>query len=332
MHYDVFNGDADGIFSLIQLQCERAQNEQVKNEKTKKTGKNTKLITGVKRDIALLKQVRAENGDSFCVLDISLDKNKEALLNILQKKVDVLYIDHHFSGDIPKHIGLETHINQAPNVCTSLLVNGLLKGKYPLWAIAGAFGDNLKDSAIALAKSIALTTNKTEQLEKLGRYVNYNGYGTSLEDLHFNPEALYKNLLAYQSPLDFIADTKEYQKLEQGYWEDMHKAKKMAAEYETRHTSLFILPNEKWARRVNGVFGNALANQFTHKAHAILTEKDSQHYQVSVRAPLNNKQGADQLCRQFESGGGRAAAAGINELPKENLENFLKAFNSVYSG
>jgi hypothetical protein len=48
-------------------------------------------------------------------------------------------------------------------------------------------------------------------------------------------------------------------------------------------------------------------------------------FTVSVRAPLQAPHGADTLCRQFETGGGRAAAAGINRLPASRLEEFITA-------
>ena len=51
---------------------------------------------------------------------------------------------------------------------------------------------------------------------------------------------------------------------------------------------------------------------------------------VSVRAPLNNKKGADQICRQFPTGGGRAAAAGINNLAASDLAKFTDVFSSFY--
>ena len=38
------------------------------------------LVTGVKRAIQLLQRVRAQAGDSVTVLDISLDRNRAALL------------------------------------------------------------------------------------------------------------------------------------------------------------------------------------------------------------------------------------------------------------
>ena len=158
MNYDVFNGDADGIFSLIQLRL----NEPRKAE----------LITGVKRDIKLLSKVMATSGDEITVLDVSMDKNKDALNTALRNNAKVFYVDHHYSGDLPKHKNLKALINEAPDVCTSLLVNGYLKGQYADWAIAGAFGDNLKVSALTLAKTTNLKADDLQALEKLGIYVN----------------------------------------------------------------------------------------------------------------------------------------------------------------
>jgi len=81
---------------------------------------------------------------------------------------------------------------------------------------------------------------------------------------------------------------------------------------------------------VSGVFGNELANRAPNKAHAVLTLNTDSSYLVSLRAPLNNKQGAGDLCVQFETGGGRAAAAGINQLPPEKLGNFIEIVSKYY--
>ena len=94
---------------------------------------------------------------------------------------------------------------------------------------------------------------------------------------------------------------------------------------------MFILPNTAWARRVSGVFSNDLCNKFDSRAHAVLIENNDGGYLVSVRAPLSNKQGASNLCGQFPTGGGRAAAAGINDLPTESLNEFLDKFKLAYN-
>jgi hypothetical protein len=91
-----------------------------------------------------------------------------------------------------------------------------------------------------------------------------------------------------------------------------------------------MLPDVAWSRRISGVFGNELANQFPNRAHAVLTLNRQGGYLISVRAPLNNRTGADELCSSFATGGGRKSAAGINHLPKEQLEYFIQCFAEKY--
>ena len=81
---------------------------------------------------------------------------------------------------------------------------------------------------------------------------------------------------------------------------------------------------------MQGVFANQVVSGNPQRAHALLVRKADGHV-VSVRAPQFNLQGADTLCRAFASGGGRAAAAGINHLPLADGARFLDAFRSAYS-
>jgi len=67
MHIDIFNGDADGICALHQC---RLQTRQVES----------RLITGVKRDIRLLKQVENVQECTIDVFDVSLDSNRTFLI------------------------------------------------------------------------------------------------------------------------------------------------------------------------------------------------------------------------------------------------------------
>lgn len=313
---DVFNGDADGICALHQL---RLANPVAST-----------LVTGVKRDISLLKQVKAGKGDYVTVLDISLDKNRDDLVRILQAGAEAIYFDHHFAGEIPDVSSLEVHINTDANVCTSLLVNGYLKNKYLPWAVVAAYGDNLFASAEQAAKPLKLSTEQLEQLKLLGTCINYNGYGSSLDDLIYTPEALYKLIKPYENPFDFINKEAGYQKLLKGYQQDVQQAESLEPRYKDDSHAMFILPDEKWARRVSGVYANDLAQQNPNRAHAMLTELDDGGYLVSVRAPMSNKTGADDLCRQFPTGGGRKAAAGINHLPADQYDAFLTAFRHAF--
>lgn len=317
--YDVFNGDADGLCSLVQLR------QAEPREAT--------LVTGVKRDIDLLRKVEAAAGDQVTVLDVSMDKNSADLQRLLGAGAEVFYADHHFAGDIPESPRLTALINTAADVCTALIVNGHLKGRFAGWAVVGAFGDNLRKSAQALAKQLDVNAAQLEQLEQLGIYMNYNGYGSSLDDLIFTPENLYRQIAPFADPLDFIAGNAEaFGRLENGYREDMAAAAALQPLRAETHAAAFMLPNEAWARRVSGVYSNELANDNPDRAHAVLTEKANGNYLISVRAPINNKTGADELCRSFPTGGGRAAAAGVNDLPADQLEAFLQALSDFYRG
>ncbi len=74
-----------------------------------------------------------------------------------------------------------------------------------MWAIVAAFGDNLRRSAYALAEDADLTEPQADKLALLGGCLNYNGYGDSLEDLHFHPAKLYQAMEPYADPFVFIA-------------------------------------------------------------------------------------------------------------------------------
>jgi len=317
-YIDVFNGDADGLCALHQLRLANPVDAE--------------LVTGVKRDISLVKRLKAEAGDQVTVLDISLDKNRDAVLDVLAAGASVFYVDHHFAGEIPESEQLTALINMDANVCTSLLVNAHLKGAYLPWAVTAAFGDNLFDSARAAAVPLAFSDEQLQSLEHLGTLLNYNGYGTSLDDLFYHPDALYKAMQPFESPFDFIAQSEAYQVLADGYASDMAKAEVLPMASEDAATAVLMLPDEAWTRRVSGVYGNALARDFPSRAHALATVMDNGNYRISVRAPLTNKTGADELCMMFPTGGGRKAAAGINDLPKDQLDDFIAAFKKKYGG
>ncbi|WP_114324677.1 DHH family phosphoesterase [Candidatus Colwellia aromaticivorans] len=322
MHYDVFNGDADGIIALLQLRL--SQKEQQPSEST--------LITGVKRDISLLKEVDVNIATSVTVLDISLEKNTDALIQLLEKEVNVFYVDHHRTGDIPQSKQLVSLLDTDANTCTSLLVNNHLGGEFATWAIAAAFGDNMQTSAETLAEQNNLTLAQQSLLKELGVYINYNGYGRSVDDLHFHPGDLFHKLLKYEDPFDLINEQGSvFSQLKDAYLADMNKAKNADVLVENANFKAVQLADEAWARRVSGVFGNDLANASPNKAHAVLTLNADNSYTVSLRAPLSNKQGAGELCASFPTGGGRAAAAGINALPQEMLSDFFDSVSKYYA-
>ncbi|MDR3390204.1 MAG: acetyltransferase [Sulfuriferula sp.] len=315
---DVFNGDADGLCALQQLRLSQPV--------------DSRLITGVKRDIDLLKQVDAEPDDIVTVLDVSLDKNREPLLNLLDRGLQVNYFDHHFAGEIPSYPNLHSHIDLSADTCTSALVNNFLNGQFSIWAVVGAYGDNLAAVAERIAMPLALADDKLALLRELGECLNYNGYGETLDDLYFHPDNLSIRMRAYADPFEFMQNDPAFATLRAGYADDMAKAELLQPTRQTAGGAVFFLPDAVWSRRVSGVYSNALASNHPNRAHAILSHNSTGGYTVSVRAPMVNKTGADTLCRQFPSGGGRKGAAGINNLQEDMLPLFFEQFDLAYPG
>ncbi|WP_220721005.1 DHH family phosphoesterase [Agarivorans litoreus] len=317
-HIDIFNGDADGIISLIQLRLTEP--------------KDSILLTGVKRENQLMNSFEFRAGDQVTVLDISMEKNQLGLKQALDVGASVHYIDHHRPGQIPLHPNLHANINTDADVCTALLVDKALAGRHHCWAIAAAYGDNLIAQADALCEQAQLSEQQSEQLKELGTLINYNGYGATLSDLHLEPSVLFKQLVAYTSPFDVIADSQSaYHQLKNAYQHDMALANKVKTHYQSAVVKVTVLPNCSWARRISGVFGNQQANLHPSLAHLVLTSIASGIAVVSLRAPLNKKYGAGDICAQYETGGGRASAAGINQFNTANLQQLISDIENFYS-
>lgn len=322
MHIDVFNGDADGIFSLIQLRKEQpvAATKQL-------------LITGVKRDISLVKKLteqQALNAD-ITVLDISFDKNNIALAQVLQLANSVFYCDHHQAETLFGHPKLITVIDTSPAVCTALLINQHLNNAQPLWAVAAAFGDGLDKPATALAQQLGLNAEQQAQLKQLGMLVNYNGYGACEADLHFAPAALYQQLIAYDSPFAVIADDQSpFAALKAGYDADLAQARACKPLGDSAAVLAVQLDNAPWAARISGSYGNILAAENPAKAVVIASSNADGSLTISLRAPKNNPRGAADICSRFPTGGGREGAAGINTLDPSQLSRFIDCVAGFY--
>lgn len=315
-HFDVFNGDADGICALHQLRLA--------------TPREGTLITGVKRDIALLERVNACAGDSVTVLDVSIDVNRVALLALLECGVSIQYFDHHGSGEVPAHPGLQAVIDTTPNTCTGLIVDRWLGGAYGLWAVVAAFGDNLAQAARKRAQPLALKAAQISALQELGECLNYNAYGDSEADLIMHPAVLYGRVHRHAYPFSFIDAEPVLQTLREARRHDLDRAQQIKPYAWLPQGKISILPDAAWSRRVRGAYGNFLATRYPDRAHAILTPNARGGYTVSVRAPLAILRGADRLCRKFPEGGGRPAAAGINHLPHDKLPAFIHAFEQAW--
>ena len=318
-YVDIFNGDADGLIARHQYRLAfPVSNGQLR------------LITGVKRDIALVGQLDASLVDEVTVFDISYDQNAAAVEHLLAQGVHVRYFDHHRADKLKMHALLDAHIDLSPTTCTSLLVDQFLGGAYRAWAITAAFGDNLITVATQLACEQALSAAEAAALRELGECLNYNAYGEREEDLYFRPAELAARLAPYANPLAFMQADNAFATLKRGVIEDLQRAIAVAPHYVSTACAIFILPDAAWARRVSGAFANRVAEAHPARAHAILTQKQAGDFTVSIRAPVAAAHSADRVALAFVGGGGRASAAGINQLASDEIATLIVKMDAAF--
>jgi hypothetical protein len=234
----------------------------------------------------------------------------------------VRYFDHHFAGDIPRHPLLETHIDTSATTCTSLIVDRHLQGRHRAWAVVAAFGDNLRAQAYSAVSDLGLATAEVEILRELGECLNYNAYGATVADLHFDPAELYLRMRPFADPLAFRAQSPEIEVLRRASMDDLQQALALRIENIGNSAVMVTLPDAAWSRRIAGTFANALARRHGDRIVALLL-RDGAGYQVSLRAPEHAGAAMHALARQFESGGGRARSAGIQFLPEHDVARLL---------
>ncbi len=315
-NYDVFNGDTDGIFARHQLRLALPL--------------DTVNISGVKRDVNLLRHVDPVEGDLVTVLDISHAKNRKDVLRILESGAKVEYFDHHDPSELINHPNIVYHIDTDPHMTTGRIVDTHVNGKNHIWAIATAFGDNHFDLAYKLALDEGLNEKQTELLKEIGLAINYNSYGKTEDDLFAAPLAVSDMLEDCGADVFAIANHDIFSVLVTNFRSDMSTASCQEPFSIHDRGVIYKFPDEEWSHRIMGTFGNHLVNSNKDLACAIAVTNSDGTYRISVRSSLKNPYGAGNLCKIF-GGGGREKAGGINNLVKEDLDKFKNEFGKVFS-
>ena len=286
MLWFAYNGDADGICSMVQWGLVH--------------GIDGHRVTGVKRDIELLKRVHPKSDDEIIVMDISLARNHSRAQELISDGFEISWFDHHLEGEPIE--GLNSSIDTSSNVCTATIVQKHLEIESD-WAQVALHGDGL-----------SIHSSKPE-FKELGELLNYNGYGADLSDLHFHPDELMQLCLQARTPQNFILSP-AFEKLKQGFESDIKQAENIEM-----IDGYYLLPNEAWARRVVGVMAHRI-NENSEGPHVIAIDK-GETLQISLRG----RNGIGDLCAMF-GGGGRATAGGIDALPKSEITALM---NEVFS-
>ena len=333
IRYDVCNGDADGLCATLQWRLFEPA--------------DTTLVTGLKREIELLQRVPLP-ADEIAVFDIAIARNRAALLRLLEGGARVRYFDHHAVGEGIAHPGLTLHVDLSPDVCSSLLVARATDEMFGLWAVVGAFGDNLGGQARALGERLGLEPAQIDTLRRLGELINYNAYGETRADVLLPPERMFGRMLDWVDPLLMGGGDPLIDQLEAQRREDLHAAHG-AVRWSAPGAAVYELPDLPASRRVAGTLANTLARQDPQRAIAVLLPMTrasaddpaadtanaggvaQRFWRVSVRAPLVAPGGAAELCASF-GGSGRAGAGGIDALPDALVDAFVAAFAAATWG
>jgi hypothetical protein len=165
-------------------------------------------------------------------------------------------------------------------------------------------------------------------LRALGEAINYNAYGETVDDLHITPEALFAEISACEDPRALVGGAR-MNLLVEARAADLAHAAEVKPLYVEPGFAIVQLPDAPWARRVVGSFAHTLANMHPTRAHAVLVASNG-YLVVSLRAPDAAPQGAHEVAAQFEGGGGRARAAGINHLPSADVPRLIEAMRRRY--
>ena len=313
-YYDFFNGDADGIISLHQYRMHYPKDSQ--------------LFTGVKRDVKLLRHCTDIKDSTFTVFDISLLSNTDYIKPILDGGNYVKWFDHHEPGETDLGDNFSIKVDADPNCCTNILVDEYLNGLYRPWTICGIYGDNLHEQADKF--NPCFNKASMAKLKEVGETLNYNGYGNEELDLTVHPKDVYLDLKDYESPFEYRKKSETYNKIYKQMKSDEAELSSSEILHESETGKVILLPNTRASIRYSGIYSNQQTTDSPDKAFAILTSVDGGNYRISIRSPKTNPYGASKLALQFPTGGGREKAAGVNELPKPELNNFIEKFEEVY--
>ncbi len=310
----ITHGDADGLTSAYQRIredwdfTEDRNRQSVFHDGAYEPQTNFEIVSGKKTQIGLVNEVadKVAPGSTVLVMDLSSRENTLGLMKLKKKGAKVHYIDHHEPAENLDDLLIEGSskvINTDKTYNTSTIINEGFRNRYVEWAIVGAYGDNLIATAEKLAKEHGI--QHQEDLRQVANILNYNSCSEGIA-----PDQLLKNLLRYNSPIDFLRSD-----LGQRLNEQYVSAKKQLSEVSPIYSNdfeIYLLPDSEVARALFPIVSNDMQGKSPSKTHIVLVPFNNT-FTVSIRAP----QKANEIAKKL-GGGGRETAAGAS-IPK--IEN-----------
>ena len=255
-----FNGDADGLCALQQLRLADPR--------------DATLVTGVKRDIQLLRRVNAAAGDEVTVLDISLDQNRDDLLPAAG------------SGRFGSLFRppLRGRAAAAPRTSRRTSRNRPTSAR-ARWSTAIspaaiARGPSSRPSATTCRSSPSRWPRPPASTRR--RPPRWSGSASASTTTPTGmPSAISASIpriwrsrcCRSRIPMEFVRRSPAYARLGARYEEDMQQARALKPARQVPGATMVVLPDEAWARRAIGVLANELTQAQPDCAIAILSPK-----------------------------------------------------------
>lgn len=300
--FDVCAGNADALCAVLQWRLHEP--------------KVTHMVSGPLCVTDSLGSFHALPDDDLLVCNVPLEVRQASGLHAQARKARVQYLD--CRGRTTGHVQsqLQGPSSSAAMVCTSLLVNHLLGGKYGGWALVGAYGSTVTMGADTQAMRLGCSDSEREYLRRLGESISYNAEVLHPRHIYLEPANLYARLARYEDPLDFLQAEALADDLDGVRQSDLQKALAWRPYWKDAHASVYVLPDVDWASRVARQLKLRLASLDPDRAIAVLSPAEAGGFRVAVQPGIKVRKSAT------------AKKWLIEHLPQNEVDNFVGAFSA----
>ncbi len=300
--FDICAGDADALCAVLQWRLHEPKVAQ--------------MVSGPLCVTDSLGNFPVFPGDELLVCNVPIQVSRTPVTQTPARHATVQYLDCRGPASLLWHLQAKGTIPTSAKVCSSLLVNHLLQGKFRGWALVGAYGSAVQFDSEAQALAPGCSAGERKRLQQLGEAISYNAGVLHPRYVYMEPAHLYAQLARYDDPLDFLQAEPVAAELDGVFQSDLQKALAWKPYWKDAHATVYVLPDEGWAYRVARQLKSRLAVLNPGRAIAVLSPAGSGSVRVAVQSGLDV----------------RATVAPkkwlIEKLPLNEVDNFVGAFSA----
>ena len=299
---DVCAGDADALCAVLQWRLHEPKAAQ--------------MVSGPLCATASLGRFQLLPGDDVLVCNVPFNSQPAPGMSGPIGNARVQYLD--CRGQAPGDSSPYSKAGHSTDakVCTSLLVNHLLQGKFGGWALVGAYGSQVQQGVNAHALQLGFSAGARKRLQRLGEVITYNAEVIHPRYLYAEPATLYARLLRYDDPLEFLQSESLADELDELRQSDLQTGLAWKPYWRDAHASVYVLPDEAWAARVARYLKSRLAILDPERAIAVLSPAGTGSYRAAVQPGLMVRNAVTPKKWLIE------------HLPMNEVDNFVGAFSA----